>query len=73
MKEGAGAPLQVPGEAVSVCPSLGVPEMVGAEVLEGGTAATSAEIPEGAEDVVVLFVAVTTERTVWLTSALWRE
>ena len=58
-------PFQVPGSAVSVSPSSGVPETAGAAVLAGGSASAAAV---GAEPLCALppaLVAVTTTRTTW--------
>src|SRR5689334_14747848 len=64
-------PLQVPGDAVSTCPSVGVPETVGGLVFEGGTAGAemTAVAEDGADAFPATFVAVTTTRIVDPTSA----
>src|SRR5579884_308026 len=63
-------PVHDPGFAVSVSPSTGSPEMVGAAVCCGtASAATAAVAPEVAEAVPALFVAVTATRSVELRSA----
>jgi hypothetical protein len=46
-----GVPDHVPGEAVRTAPSWGVPEIMGGEVLEGGTGAVATtEVAEDAAD-----------------------
>ncbi len=62
-------PLQLPGSAVSVCPSRAVPEMVGGEVLLNAAAATTAVWAEVAPLEPALFEAVTATRIVAPTSA----
>src|SRR5919202_7117872 len=65
-------PLQLPGSAVSVCPSCAVPEIVGAAVLAGaaGAAVTTAVWAEPALLEPTELVAVTVTRSVEPTSML---
>src|ERR671933_411152 len=64
-------PLQVPGSAVSVCPSCGLPEMVGGDVFAGAVAAavTTTVWAEPALLEPTELVAVTVTRSVEPTSA----
>ena len=63
VKESGGSPAQIPSEVVSVAPGVGVPEIAGRDVFEGGTAILAV----GAAVALALptaFVAVTTARIV---------
>ena len=62
-------PVQVPGSAVSVWPSSGVPEIDGGVELAGASASTSVESEDVAVSLPPAFVAVTTTRIVPPTSA----
>src|SRR5947209_7249227 len=63
-----GDPFQLPFDAVSVCPSVVVPEIVGGAVLVGAPGCTTAVCCEVAWAEPAAFVSVTTTRTVVPTS-----
>jgi hypothetical protein len=63
-----GVPDQVPSLALSVWPTVSVPEMVGAPVFDGAAAATTAVGADVAESEPAPFVAVTVTRSVEPTS-----
>ncbi|WP_225154934.1 hypothetical protein, partial [Bradyrhizobium sp. NBAIM08] len=65
---GAGVPAQVPFAAVSVCPCVTVPEIVGTTELEGAIPAITTVCAEFAGVDPPAFVAVTTARIVASTS-----
>ena len=73
MKSIGSVPVHVPGSAVSVSPSTGSPEIVGASVFTGGSASTSAVAGEVALSLPAPFVAVTTTRIAAPTSAAVRS
>ena len=62
-------PVQVPGSAVSVSPSSGSPEIVGAETLAGASACTSVVAGELTVALSASLVAVTTTTIAPPTSA----
>ena len=66
-------PSQLPGSAVSVEPSSGLPEIDGAPVFDGASASTSSEAAEPADAEPPSLLAVTTTRIVAPTSAATSE
>jgi hypothetical protein len=65
-------PLQVPAVAVKVCPSMGVPEMVGRDVFSGLPSETIALGAEVAVAEPSELVAITVTRNLWLESTTSR-
>ena len=71
VKVNGAVPPHEPLVVDSVWPWVVVPETTGSPVLTGGPAATTADTGEFVVAVPAAFVAVTTTRSVWPTSADW--